>query len=91
MTNVLMIPYLLGAISLVVSMSFLLKQEHLNQPLSQLWWPLRFSLGVILVDKALLTEQGIALHGKVIYYAWWFVRLIVLGLLVNIVYALLSQ
>jgi len=86
-----MIPYLLGAIALAMSMSLLIKQEHVSQPLSQLWWPLRFPLGIIAIDKSLLTQQGIALYGKVTNLFWWFVRFLIIGLLVNIAYALLSQ
>ncbi len=85
-----MIPYLLGVLSLVVEMSFLLKQEHINQPISQIWWPFRFPLGVTVIDKSLLTQQGLSLHNKVIRFAWWFMRLITLGLLVNVTYVLLS-
>lgn len=90
MDKALMIPYLLGVIVLVISTSLLLKPEHISQPLSQLWWPIRFPLGIIVVDKSLLTQQGFSLHDRVISLVWWFVRLIILGLLVNITYALLS-
>ena len=46
----------------------------------------RFLLGVIGIDKRVLTEQ---LHAKVVGRIWWFVRLSIVGLLVNLVHALL--
>ena len=68
-------------------MLFVIKQEHVTVPIGSLWWRFRYPLGVIFIDKSLLTTEGKKLHKKVINCVWWFVRFTLLGLLLGIAYA----
>lgn len=87
MDKLILLPYLLAVCSLLASLRFVLKQEHITVPSSSIWWPLKYPLGVILIDKSLLTLKGKELHQKVVKSIWWFVRFTVLGLLMGITYA----
>jgi hypothetical protein len=88
---ILISPYIAGCIFLVSSLFLRVKRDHLTMPLSELWRPQKYPLGVITIDKRCLTEKGLLLHAKFIRRVWWFVRLTLLGLLLNLAYALFPQ
>ncbi len=88
---ILISPYIAGCICLVSSLFLRVKQDHVTMPVSELWWPLKYPLGVVTIDKRVLTEKGLLLHTKLIRRVWWFVRLTLLGLLLNFTYALFTQ
>jgi hypothetical protein len=87
MEKLLLLPYLAGAISLFTSLFIVIDQRHVSVPVSEIWTRFRGPLGVILIDKSLLTEDGFQLHRRLIRRIWWFVRFSVLGLLANLVHA----
>ena len=84
-------PYTVAAICLLSSCFLVLRQNHLKVPVSALWWPLRWGYGVLVVDKSLLTKQGIELHSSVVRRIWWFIRFSILGLLLGVGYVLVFQ
>jgi len=88
---ILISPYIAGCICLASVLFLRIKQDDITIPLGDLYWPLRYPLGVVAIDKGILTDKGFLLHGKVIRLVWWSIRFAVLGLLSGVAYALFTQ
>lgn len=86
----LVLPYIAATICLVSSCFFWIRQGHVIVPLSSIWWPLRLGYGVALIDKDILTPEGLELHKNVIRRVWWSVRFAVCGLVLGVAYAVVS-